>query len=1118
MLKHLLLTTFRRTALLVLMAFVSVAAYAQQIDISLEKVTVRKALEHLQREYNYSVSVRSDEIDIDRVISVKSQGGTSLTAVLNQIFAGQDVEYSINGNSVSVKAKKVAPKVGPRKVTGKVLDEEAMPLTGAAVMEKGTNNGVIADIDGNFEIVTTTASPVLVFSFFGYGDEVIEVGKASVIEARLTPQSLSLDDVVVVGYGTMSRRDITSAVGSFKPKPSERREVLSVDQMLQGRVAGVNITTASGIPGASSRVSIRGIGSLNAGNEPLYVIDGVILSTTAGDIGSYDAGESISGLSTVNPSDIESIEVLKDAASAAIYGSRATNGVIIITTKSGKKGAPKISVDASVTMGQQPRTDKLELASGDLLIEVFNEGVDNYNRQFSEEIKAGKMAAATRFVNPFPGVPTYDWLGSVLRTSWSRNLTASISGGTDNTKYYVSGTYKHTEGTAVDNDMNQYSLKANVSGKVKKWLSFGVNTMLSYSKNDRVSSGYTGYNIIKASVEQYPWHEPYLPNGDWATHKNILVNSNPLLGIKESDVWLKTYRALSSAFLEFHVIPGLNFKTNLGEDYQNVEEHSYFTSKHRTPTEENPMGGKLIDARVNRVSILWDNTLSYDKSFDMGLNLGAVLGHSLQIYNSSTSYQTGLGFPSDEFDANEVAALFENVSTGESAYAMQSFFARANLNYKNRYVGTFTIRTDGSSKFAPQNRWGWFPSASLGWNINEEQWWNSDDISLKVRASIGATGNQGGIGSYVYQTLVSGGVNYDKKNGLGLNQAGNPDLKWETAVQENVGIDASFWKGALSVTVDLFNKDTQNLLYNKPTMASVGYTSRMCNIGAMNNKGIEIALAANAGKNHFRWHADFNVSVIRNKLTKLLDDNEIITPSGFHGLKVGEEVGSFYMIKMLGIYQHDEDVPEYLYQHEGVRAGDVIYEDVSGPDGVPDGKIDADDRQFVGSANPKFSGGFNNTFSWKGLELGIFLTYSYGQQIYQYWTGGLRLGNGQWPQLRSVCESRWTGPGTTNTTPRAIYNQTWNSTKFVSTRFLHDASYLRIRTVSLGYTFPSRLLQKAKIDALRVYLQADNLYVFTPWPYLDPEVSVSGNAATYGYDWLNPGQPRTVSLGFNIKF
>ena len=323
----------------------------------------------------------------------------------------------------------------------------------------------------------------------------------------------------------------------------------------------------------------------------------------------------------------------------------------------------------------------------------------------------------------------------------------------------------------------------------------------------------------------------------------------------------------------------------------------------------------------------------------------------------------------------------------------------------------------------------------------------------------------------------------------------------------------SFWKGALSATVDLFNKDTDNLLYNKPTMITTGYSTQLSNIGAMNNKGIELSIAANAGKNEFRWHADFNISFVRNRLTKLLDNEEIIPVGSFHALKVGEEVGSFYMIKMLGIYQTDDEVPEYLYENEGVRAGDVIYDDYN-----HDGKIDASDRQFVGSANPKFSGGFNNTFSWKGLELSVFFTYSYGQKIYQYWTGGLRMGQGTWPQLKSVCEGRWTGPGTSNTYPRAIYGHAWNSTKFVNTRFLHDASYLRLRTLTLSYNFPVKLLNKAKINALRVYLQADNLFVVTKWPYLDPEVSVSNNAVTYGYDWLNPGQPRTFTLGLNIKF
>lgn len=1109
MFKNLLLTTFRHIILAVSLAFVPLAVSAQEIDMSLERTSVRKAVEYLQREYNYSISVRTDEVDINRVVTVKAQRA-ALTEVLDQIFAGQAVEYVINGKSVSVKARKATvptQESGPRIIRGKIYDDESTPLAGAGIVEKGTANGTVADADGSWSIRLTKDDAILQFSFFGFADQEITVGKSDEINVQMTAQSLSLDDVLVVGYGTMTRRDITSAIGSFKPKPSEHRDVLSVDQLLQGRVAGVNISTASGVPGSVGRVSIRGIGSLNAGNEPLYVIDGIPIATTSGDTGAWSNGESMSGLASINPSDIESVEVLKDAASAAIYGSRATNGVIIITTKSGRKGAPKVSVDANLSMGYQPRTDKLELASGDLLIEVFNEGIDNYNRQNNANVE--------RYINPMPGKPAYDWLGTVLRKAWSHNISASVSGGTDNVRYYVSGTYKHTEGTAVDNQMNQYSLKSTVSGKIKRWLSFGVNTMLSYNHNDRVGSGYSGLNVIKAAVEQYPWDEPFLPSGDWATSRNVLVNNNPLQAIKESDIWIKTYRAISSAYLEFHIIPGLNFKTNAGEDFQSIEEHVYFSSKHQSgaPSQDNPMGGRLTDSRVNRVSVLWDNTLSYDKSFGFGLNIGAMLGHSVQIYESSSAAQTGLGFPSSSFDVNSVAASVTNVTSGKSSYALQSFFGRLNLNYRNRYVGTVTVRADGSSKFAPENRWGYFPSASLGWNINEENWWKNKAITLKLRASIGATGNQGGIGSYAYQALASGGINYGGENGLGLTTAGNRDLKWEVATQTNIGVDASFWRGALSASVDLFNKDTDNLLYNKPTMITTGYTTQLCNIGSMNNRGIEISLAANAGKNNFRWHSDFNISFIRNKLTKLLDNEEIITPSSFHGLQVGKEVGSFYMIKMLGIYQTDEEVPEYLYKNEGVRAGDVIYEDFN-----KDGKINSEDRQFTGSANPKFSGGFNNTFSYKGIELSVFLTYSYGQKIYQYWTGGLRMGQGTWPQLRSVCESRWTGPGTSDTHPRAIHGHAWNSTKFVNTRFLHDASYIRLRSLTLGYNLPARILKKAKIDALRVYFQADNLFVITKWPYLDPEVSVSNNAVTYGYDWLNPGQPRTFTLGFNIKF
>jgi len=1095
--------------------FCSIDAGAQ-ISVSLKNVSVRSAVESIQKEYRYSFTMSTNEVDINRIISVNVKDAP-IEKVLDQIFRGQDVSYSINGKNITVtqhsnpvQTQSGGAKLQPPVFKGTVYDENRVPLAGAAVMESGTTNGVSAGSDGSFTIRTSSQTPVLVFSFFGYEDIVMEMksGPSSNMEIMMRPSALTLDEAVAVGYGSMTRRDITSAIGSFKPKASERREVLSVDQLLQGRVAGVNISSASGIPGAKSRVSIRGIGSLNAGNEPLYVIDGIPITSTSGDTGTWSHGESMNGLATLNPSDIESVEVLKDAASAAIYGSRATNGVIIVTTKSGKKGAPKISIDANMSLGRMPRTSTLDLAGGDLLIETFNEAIDNYNIQYGKTVE--------RFINPMPGKATHNWLNDVLRTSFSRNISASVSGGSDAVTYYVSGTAKHQEGVAVDNVLKQYSLKSNISGKIRPWLSFGVNTQLSYTKNDRVASGYSGYNVIKAAVEQYPWDEPFLPNGDWATSKNVLVNNNALQAIKESDVWIKTYRALSSAHLTFHIIDGLDFRTSIGEDFYSLEEHVYYTANHPGgyPSTDNPLGGSLTDSRKNRSTIIWENTLSYGTKFRKGFGLSAVLGHSAQVDNSSTASQVGIGFPSASFDVNSVAASIKSATSGMSCYSMQSFFARVNLNFKDRYVGTLSIRTDGSSKFAPEHRYGWFPSASIGWNVDKENWWKSKDITLKIRGSIGATGNQGDIGAYAWQALASGGINYNNVNGLGLSTAGNRDLKWETAVQQDLGIDMSFWRGALSFTADIFNKDTRDLLYNKPTMISTGYTTYTCNIGSMNNKGLELTVSGNVGKRDFRWRGDFNISFVKNKLTKLLDNNEYIMPDSFHVLKVGEEVGSFYMVKMLGIYQRDEDVPEYLYNNEGVRAGDVIYEDCSG-----DGKITAaDDRQIVGSANPKFTGGFNNTFAWKNLELSIFMTYAYGQSIYEYWTGGLRLGNGTWPQLKSACEGRWTGPETTNTTPRAIYGQSWNNTKFVNSRFLHDASYLRLRSITLSYNLPGRWLSRIKMDTLRVFLQIDNAFVWTKWPYLDPEVSYNSNAATYGVDWLNPGQPRTFTLGVNLKF
>ena len=1089
------------TILLVALVLLPAGVSAQKgnVSVNINNGTVKTFIKEIEKQTRYTFVYRNNVLNDQAKVTVNCKN-KPLDQVLSQVFTPLNVSYSLNNNTIVLVKKEVQQQKKSEKKTikGTVTDGRGEPIIGANVIQEG-GIGTITDVDGNFTVTADPSKP-LDISYIGYKKKSVRIGASPTVRIALEEDAHVMDEVIVIGYGSKTKRDVTSSIGTYKPGEVNVRQVLGVDELLQGRVSGVNITSASGVPGSKNRVSIRGIGSITAGNEPLYVIDGVPINNTSGDTGAWGA-QSMNGLNDFNPSDVESIQILKDAASAAIYGSRATNGVILITTKKGSKGQAKVSIDTNVSFSNLTRTDKLDMADTDLFLEVLNEAIDNYNLQTN--------STQARIDNPAPGKAQTNWLDLVLRTAVTYTTTASVSGGTDKTNYYLSANYKHNEGVIINNLLKRYNLKVNLDTEIKKWLKVGTSLNLSYSRNNRVPTGYNiGTSVITRAIEQRPWDSPYRPDGEYAVGGQELANHNPIQALNEEDVYIDNYRALGSLYMLFNITKDLNFKTTLGEDFNYTEEHIYYSADH-------PYGnkvGKLIDGRKSYASTLWENVLTYKHSFAEDFSLDVMLGHSIQKDVTSSAAQTGIGFPSPSFDVNSVAAEFSDVSTGLSSFLLQSFFGRLSLNYKNRYLLTGTMRADGSSKFISNNRYGYFPSVSAGWNLGEESWWKFPQTDVKLRASWGCTGNQGGIGSYAYQALAGGGYNYNGENGLGLTTAGNRDLKWEKAQQGDIGVDLSFFRGAITFTADAFIKDTKDLLYQKPTPATSGYTSQVCNIGSMRNKGLEFTLGANLGKGSFSWHSDFNISFIRNKLTALLDNNEILTTSSMHALKVGEPIGSFYMIKWKGIYQSDDEIPAKIYD-QGVRAGDCIYEDVDGND-----VIDENDKQFVGSANPKFTGGFNNTFKYKGFDLSMFFTFSSGNKLYELWTGGLRMGNGTWPILKSSAESRWTGPGSTNKNPRAIYGYTWNSTKFVNTRMLHDASYIRCRTASIGYTLPKSWISRLHIDNLRIYFQADTLFVLTKWPYLDPEVNVSLSATNMGYDYLYPSQPRTFTIGVNLKF
>ena len=1050
-----------------------------------EQMSLREALAVIEAQSGLSIAYNEQLTDPSRQVATPS--GKTVQETLDIIFAGSENEALVKGTMILVIKSHGQT---PQRVSGTIRDKVG-PVAGA-VITCGANASM-TDLDGKFSI-TAAPGETLVVSMLGYKEASYVVGRtAEGIEIVLADDSEMLEESVVVGYGTMQRRDITSSIATYKPSEEGERDFISPDAMIQGRVAGVNIAAASGTPGGKTRVSIRGVGSITAGNEPLYVVDGVPMSNTSGDTGAY-GGESLSALSDINPADIESIQVLKDAASAAIYGSRGTNGVIIITTRKGAKGKPKFSANANYGLSYLQNLDKLRVADADLYLEVQNEAIDNYNKQTG--------SAIARLENPFPGKPQFSWLDMVFRVAQSWQAGMSVSGGGEQSDYYLSASVKQNQGVGIGSLYEKYGVKSNLNTQLTSWLKLGAAINLSYTNANRVPDGSIGTSMLTHGLEHRPWDTPFKGDGSYTIINADLLHYNLLQAINEQKVYNKSYRVYGNAYALFDLLPGLTFKTSFGGDFMSAEDHVYYSKDHMYGNS----AGVLTDSRRNFASIIVDNILTYKHAFG-GLNLDAMLGHSFQMDNNSTAMQKGQGFPDKEFDVNSVAAEITDYTTGLSTWALQSFMLRTTLNYRNRYLATVNARLDGSSKFASDfnHRYGFFPSVSLGWNLSEEPFWNWSGTMAKLRASYGATGNQGGIGNYAWRTLINAGYNYNGKNGYAVMQPGNENLQWETAHQYDVGVDLSFFQGALSFTADAFIKNTENLLYDTPISATKGYTQLTSNIGTMQNKGLEFSVGGNLGKGDFHWKGDFNISFVKNRLTSLIGDNEILKTDDYHALKVGEEIGSFYMIKMLGIYQSDEEVPAYQYEHYGVRAGDVIYDDVN-----KDGDIkEEDDAQFVGSANPKFTGGLSNSFTWKGFDANIFFTFSYGAKLYEYWTGGLRQ--------ESEALSRWTGPGTSNTVPRAIYGYTWNSTMFKNTRFLHDASYIRLKTVQLGYTLPKRLTRRIGIEKLRVYFQGDNVWHYSPFRFLDPEVNTSMTATKMGLDCMWIPQPTSFSIGVNLK-
>lgn len=1021
-----------------------------------------------------------------------------------------------------------------RTLTGVVVsatDDE--PLIGATVAVNGTKNATVTDIDGNFTI-SVEDGQTLKFSYVGFEPAEVKIKGQDKIDVRLKESSQTLDDLVVIGYGTMKRSDITGSVVSVGEEDLKKSVITSVDQALQGRAAGVQVTQNSGSPGGGISVAIRGVNSLN-GNEPLYIIDGVAIEGQTN-------GNS-SALSSINPSDIVSLEVLKDASATAIYGSRASNGVVIITTRHGSIGRPKISFEAYYALQQLPKS-----------LETMN--LREYAYLYNERVDVLGWGEREEFADPSILGEGTNWQKEIFRTAPMQNYQLSVTGGTDATQYMFSGGYMKQDGIALGSDFQRFSARINIDTKIAKWLQVGIQSSLSHSKkNNTIDNG----NVIETALRQLPEMPARNPDGSWgAQEENQLATyySNPLADALTKENYEKGLQALVNAYADIKFYKDLTLRVEYGGSY-NYNNSYQFTPELDLGTWKSTSSGNRSASNGSYWS--FKQYLTWRHEFSRN-NIEAMIGHEAQesAWENLWGSRTGYLFNSvHELDVADTKTAKNGNSKNSSS--IESYYGRVNYSFDDRYLLTATLRADGSSAFGPSNRWGWFPSAAIAWRFQNESFLRDVDwmTNGKLRLGWGLVGNQN-AGSYAYGATMNS-VATAWGTGFYPSNYSNDKLKWEQTRSWNIGLDLAFLNNRIEFILDLYHKTTDNLLMQAalPSYVSGVISSPWVNTGSLQNKGLEFTLNAIPVSNKdFSWRSGITFSLNRNKVLKLYTESTGI-PGTIGGLAytyttVGEPVAQFYGYNVIGMFTEENDfyrkdangdflldaqgnrqfvaLPENktVDQGTGIWYGDYIYQDVN-----EDGVIDEKDRIYLGNPEPKFTFGFNNTFSWKDFDLNLFFTGSVGNKVFNYL--GQQQSNpcDRWVMLKSVCDfAKVTkiDPDGENTldnmhvsNPDAktyrIDSSSSNNNNRMSNIFVEDGSYVRLKNISLGYTLPRKLTKRWSIENLRFYVNIQNLFTITKYKGYDPEVgSYNQGVLLRGIDYARYPSQRIYTFGLNVNF
>jgi len=1017
-----------------------------------------------------------------------------------------------------------------RLIIGLITDKEnGESLIGVNITLKGSDIGVVSNEKGNYEIKAKVGD-IIVFSYVGYQTTEVTVGNNLVIDLGMTSEAALLDDIVIVAYGQVKKSDLTGSVSSISGEALSRSAPISVDQALQGRAAGVQVTQVSGRPGGETSIRIRGTSSINAGNEPLFVIDGMLITNDNNQLnGGAVAGSPLNGLASINPADIESIEILKDASATAMYGARGSNGVVIISTKRGKAGTSRISFDSY--QGVQTVTKKLPVLTG----QEFAQYMNAFNAD-------AKLPVDVRYFIPERIGQGTDWQEAIFRQARMQSYQLNLSGGNNKTRFAVSGGYVSQDGIIINSDFKNYTFRINVDHEVNSWIKTGASLSSSNIQSKGVLTGAqssgTGV-LLPGSVTTallFPSSLPVLDStraGGYTYQDDRGRNlANPVADALETDNISTNVRTIGNFNTTFTVAKGLSFKVNLGADIFSVSENRYVPNYLKRGESTN---GAAVLARINGRSWLAEYTMNYDKV--IGNNqFNFLLGNTYQGFFSERIFLFTFDFQDNRTGYHAISAGLnpQPPGNGESSWGMISYLSRFNWTHKDKVLFTLTGRVDGSSKFGVNNKYGFFPSAALAYKLHKEDFISDLNIfsTFKVRLSYGIIGNQeiasfsslatiGNLGEGVFD----GSEFYKGKEPL---RYPNPDLKWERTHQADLGIDMEFNEGKVSLVFDVYQKRTRDLLLYAPLPTTSGFGYYLTNIGGLKNTGVELALTTTNLDTKLFWSTTFNISHNRNIITALASEREIPiggilnVPTGWSILKKGEAIGTFYGYKSAGLFQSAEELKSAAkIKGQTPALGDRRYVDINGRDskGVltlgPDGFIDEADRIPIGRATPDLTFGIINNFRYKGFDFSFFLQGMWGNDLIN--ANLLEIGslNGEANVLRDYWENRWT-PQNTNT----IYPKVNPSERnILSDAQVESGSFLRIKNISLGYTLPKSWLAKARVSQLRLYVTANNIYNFTKYTGYDPELFAFGQSSLLqGVDYGGYPMSRTLFAGIQISF